>query len=106
MHGLDSFMRKHPERLTCTMAWKSVREWLLISAMALAWRACQASSDSSLRRTLFSCTSSQLSDMTVHSEPPAQPYNEAFWHLRAGSEIKGSVLMGKLMPSALRYGCA
>lgn len=67
---------------TCTRAWKRTREWLLMSAMALAWRACQASSLSSLRlMVLFSSVSSQDSAITVQQEPPAQPYRDAFWNL-------------------------
>lgn len=49
--------------------------------MALAWRACQASSLSSFLLILFNSISSQLSLITVHVEPPAQPYRDAFWNL-------------------------
>lgn len=66
---------------TCTRPWKRTRECELISEMALAWRACQASSLSSFLLMLFSWTSSQLSLITVHREPPAQPYRDAFWNL-------------------------
>ena len=53
-----------------------------MSDMALSCLACQASSLSSLRLTVwFSSVSSQASAMTVHREPPAHPYRDAFWNL-------------------------